>query len=433
MSTEEQKQGRRVLIVDDEETVRKLYPLQLGGEFVIETAASGEDGLAVVAEKGPFSVVVADMHMPGMSGSEFLHRIQERYPDTTRIMLTADGNQEVAVQAVNTGQVFRFLKKPVPVDVLASAIRAGLEHHRMRTAEKELLASTLNGSINLLVQMLSLCSPLAFGRATRIKRTVEKLCERLQVPEAWEIGIAAQLSQLGCVTVPDNVLRKVQSGMKLSPQEEILYRSHPQMAHDLVSAIPRLSRIADIIARQQQPWDPDAGGDARARDIRRRAAFVKVALDYDALVARGRSPREAQHELSRHAADYHPEVLGALAEVVNTELDQRSRAVSLSDLEEGMVLEDDVIDGRGIVLITRGHELANWHIERLRIQHETGRTIAQPIRVLPRNGDAHHDPDRMEIPATSLFCDDVPDEAAQFADTVIIGSERESATVPENS
>src|SRR6266705_2199227 len=102
----------KILIVDDESTVLELYQLQLGSEFDIITAESGEAALALLAEHGPCAIVVADMHMPGMNGTELLRRVQESYRETVRMVLTSDDQQAVATEAVNEGQIFRFLNKP---------------------------------------------------------------------------------------------------------------------------------------------------------------------------------------------------------------------------------------------------------------------------------------------------------------------------------
>jgi response regulator RpfG family c-di-GMP phosphodiesterase len=376
--------SNKILIVDDESTVLELYQLQLGSEFDVITAESGEAALALLAERGACAIVVADMHMPGMNGTELLRRVQQSYRETVRMILTSDDQQAVAIEAVNEGQIFRFLNKPCPADRLAKALREGLTQYRLITAEKDLLANTLNGSINLLVEILTIVSPLAFGRATRVRQLVQKLCNRLHVENSWEISIAAMLSQVGCVSLPDSVLEKVQRGEKLMADEAKLYASHPQLGHDLVSKIPRLNRIADIIALQLVPYDDEklASKEPDVRDLAMRADFLRSALDYDAMVSQGRRPEQVVQEMFNRPGGYQPRVLRALTEIVNEERDRGARDVSLSQLREGMVLKDDIVDSSGDVLITKGHELTKWLLERLQHQKAGGRLICEPIRIL---------------------------------------------------
>jgi signal transduction histidine kinase len=109
-------------------------------KYEVLNAQSGMDGLSVIKEKGPFAVIVSDYRMPGMDGIEFLSRSQEICPDAARIMLTGSNETEVAIKAVNQGNIFRFLLKPISPDDLIGAINAGIEQHRLITAERELLA-----------------------------------------------------------------------------------------------------------------------------------------------------------------------------------------------------------------------------------------------------------------------------------------------------
>jgi response regulator RpfG family c-di-GMP phosphodiesterase len=374
----------KILIVDDESTVLDLYRLQLSSEFDIDTAESGEAALALLAENGPCAIVVADMHMPGMNGTELLRRVQEAHRDTVRIMLTSDEQQAVAVEAVNESQIFRFLNKPCPADRLAKALREGLTQYSLARAEKELLANTLSGSVNLLVEILSIVNPLAFGRATRVRRLVQKLCSRLNVENGWELSIAAMLSQVGCVSLPDSVLKKVQRGESLGMDEAKLYASHPQLGHDLVSKIPRLKRIADIIALQRVGYDSEklAGKEFEYRDIAMRAGFLRAALDYDALVEKDRRPEHGVQDMLNRPRVYEPRVLEALVQIANEERDGSVHDVSLSQLREGMVLAEGIINSSGDVLVTKGHEVTKWLLERLRHQMAVGRSICEPIRVV---------------------------------------------------
>ena len=196
----------QILIVDDEELLLELYVAELGGTFDIVTATSGSAALSMLSGSSSMAVVIADMHMPEMSGIDVLRRSQQAAPHVARIMMTSDIDQSIAVDAVNSGAGFRFLNKPCSLDRLASAIRAGIEEHHRRRTELQMLASTVSGSVSLMGEILAIVCPLAFGRAQRVARIVEELGRRLGVSDAWELGMAATLSQLGCISLPDDVI-----------------------------------------------------------------------------------------------------------------------------------------------------------------------------------------------------------------------------------
>lgn len=101
----------RVLVVDDEPTTTALLAKLLGRDHDVIVAASGDEALRRLAE-APVDVILADQRMPGMTGMEFLAICRERYPDAIRMMLTAYTDPAVVVDAINKGEVYRFLSKP---------------------------------------------------------------------------------------------------------------------------------------------------------------------------------------------------------------------------------------------------------------------------------------------------------------------------------
>ena len=131
--------NRQLLFVDDDPGILRAIERQLRTRYDVETATSSSEGLRVLAERGPFAVAVADMHMPGMDGVQFLSQVRETAPDTVRLMMTGFANLETAIEAVNRGAIFRFLTKDRMAETLGPAIDAALEQHRLVTSEKRLL------------------------------------------------------------------------------------------------------------------------------------------------------------------------------------------------------------------------------------------------------------------------------------------------------
>jgi FixJ family two-component response regulator len=129
----------RILFVDDEKGVLDGYERLLRKDFYVSVASSGQEGLVAIAEHGPFGVVISDMRMPGMSGSEFLSQVKQKAPDTIRMLLTGYTDLSAAIDAVNEGNIFRFLTKPSSKEVLVEAINIGLGQYHLLTAEKELV------------------------------------------------------------------------------------------------------------------------------------------------------------------------------------------------------------------------------------------------------------------------------------------------------
>ena len=163
-------------------------------------------------------------------------------------MLTGDGDIHNAVSAVNEGSIFRFLTKPCNRDTLAKALNAGLQQYRLITAERDLLENTLQGSIQVLTEVLSLVNPAAFGRALRVRRYMHQVVTRMGLASPWRFEVAAMMSQLGCVTLHPETIDAVYGGRPLPPGEQTRFNAHPGVARDLLSKIPRMEPIAWMIA-----------------------------------------------------------------------------------------------------------------------------------------------------------------------------------------
>jgi serine phosphatase RsbU (regulator of sigma subunit) len=127
----------RVLFVDDDPNILAAFRRQLRKQVDIETVPSGSEGLDAIRSKGPFSVVVTDYCMPEMNGIEFLKRVQEMAPETVRMLLTGSADLDAAIQAVNQGNIFRFLTKPCSTEALTEAVLTGMKKYRRSHKERK--------------------------------------------------------------------------------------------------------------------------------------------------------------------------------------------------------------------------------------------------------------------------------------------------------
>lgn len=354
----------RILCVDDDPNVLQAYQRSLRRRFRIETALGAEEALEAVRTQGPYAVVVADMRMPGMSGAELLAEVRRAAPETIRMMLTGHADMDTAMQAVNDGQIFRFLTKPCPPDQFAAALDAALEQHRLVTAERELLSKTLAGSVRMLTEVLSLVNPAAFGRASRVRQLVRRLCEQLQLADTWQIELAAMLSQIGCVAVPDEILAKVDRGETLTRAEAETYNGHPALGRSLVANIPRLEGVAEIIGFQECHFD--GLGERVGEDIPLGSRILKVALDFDRLTSAGNAPDIALAILNDRAGWYDPAIVTALRAALAIEQLHVVRRVRVHELVDGLTLAEDVRSIHGTLLCARGQEVTPSMRARLR-------------------------------------------------------------------
>jgi len=227
----------RLLIVDDDPAVLEALALNLRRSFEVVTATSGADGLEYLQAESDFAVVVSDMRMPKMDGATFLAQAREVAPDAVRILLTGQADLDAAIKAVNQGQIFRFLTKPCPRDTLRGAIESAVQHHRLQTGERVLLEQTLRGSIKMLIDVLAITSPAAFGRANQIKTRVLQLARLLGILDSWQLEIAALASQLGHIVLPHELCEKIEARLPLTDDEQRMVARASVMTEQLLANI----------------------------------------------------------------------------------------------------------------------------------------------------------------------------------------------------
>lgn len=134
----------RVLFVDDEEHNLASFRAAFRRDFLVETCIDPAEAVAMVAEK-EFHVVVSDQRMPGMSGIDLFSRVHPSNPDQVKILCTAYADIQVLMDALNRGQVFRFISKPWNEDELRVAIIDAYDQHltrvKLKKSNQELLAA----------------------------------------------------------------------------------------------------------------------------------------------------------------------------------------------------------------------------------------------------------------------------------------------------
>src|SRR5438309_6140017 len=120
---------RRILIVDDDESVRNLFADYLDESYSCVTAADANDALERLSQE-PFALVLSDMQMPGLGGIELLRKIIERYPDTAVIMISGVDRTQRVIDAIRVGAA-DYLIKPCELDVLALCVERALERRTL--------------------------------------------------------------------------------------------------------------------------------------------------------------------------------------------------------------------------------------------------------------------------------------------------------------
>ena len=272
------------------------------------------------------------------------------------MLLTGYTDMQSAMAAVNEGQIFRFISKPCPPDQLHAAFTAAIIQHRLIVAEKVLLQQTLLGCVESLTKVLSLTKPTAFGRALRLRHKVRAILEHLAWEDAWQLEAAAVLSQLGAVTLSDDILTRLNEGDGGDDADREEIAASIDTSVQMLDAIPRLEPVIEILKfvssgvrgkTMPDPTKAPAGG-----------KLLRIILEWDALEARGFGQVDSLAKLGSEPETFDRELIEKL-KILPALAGAQSSVVSIKvrDLKPGMVLSEDLVRKNGVVILPRGFEI----------------------------------------------------------------------------
>ncbi|MCP3868292.1 MAG: response regulator [Gammaproteobacteria bacterium] len=386
---------KRVLFVDDEANILNAYKRALHSKYPIDTAEGGEAALKMIRENGPYAVIVSDMRMPIMDGIQFLSAAKKLAPDSVRMMLTGNADQQTAIHAINQGDIFRFMSKPCSPEILAKSLDAGLNQYQLVTAEKELLGKTLKGSIHALMEMLALVNQEAFGSTARIKGYVCQIGHRVGLMHVWWLETLAALSQIGSVILPESALIKFNAGQPLSEEETQLFEMYPLIGADLITDIPRMQKLSAAIRYQQKNFDGTGcpRDNLSGEDIPIGARVLKVALDFDRFQLSGLTEPQALEKLQQNHQWYDPNIMEALRCIVHVELKKNVSAlkVKLTELTDDMIFRESVTTTNGTLIVAQNSMVTPAIKRRLRRFTDQGQ-LSGPFSVVVQ------EPEPSELP-----------------------------------
>jgi response regulator RpfG family c-di-GMP phosphodiesterase len=315
-----------VLIVDDETGVRDLMARWLAsGGYDVRTAASADEALQRVHDSAP-AVALCDIRMPGHDGLWLARQIRQNAPETAVIMATGVQDVSSAVTSLRQG-VIDYLSKPFGRDRLRESVIRGIEWHkaardsrrwretlgeevevRQRRLSDALVSLPVDSDAALdgLLSVLTLSDCDAYAHAYRVAALAASVGFAMQLGEEDMASLerAALVHDVGKLAMPEALMRKP---APLTIEEQDLIRQHPQIAADLIAAVPYLASAADLVRDAHERIDglgyPNG---THASDVALGARIISVADAFDAMT-RPRvfrdaiTPAEALLELERCA------------------------------------------------------------------------------------------------------------------------------------
>ena len=243
-----------------------------------------------------------------------------------------------------------------------------------------------NSGVKLLLDMLSMVAPDAFRKTVAIQEMVEKVMDSLELEDTWNIKLAAMLSNIACVTLPPETLANTLSNKALTPQEKTMVTRLPEVGRNLISNIPRLERVSEIIFYQHKLYNGDGfpEDNCSGDDIPRESRILKVLYDLEGYKSQGMESSKALKLMAANTGSYDTGVLNEVTMVFSSNDDPFVSTsiinTTLNGLQPGYVLASDIVNIEGKVLFEAGHKITNTIIERL-LNYSKLTKLKEPIQV----------------------------------------------------
>lgn len=416
----------RILCVDDEPNiVASLRRLFRGSGYQVTTATSGAQAIAHL-EQEPVDLVFSDMRMPGMSGAQLLEQIRERWPKTTRVLLTGYADIGSTIAAINSGEVYRYITKPWDDgEVLATAHqifeRHALEDEKNRleemlraknqalmelneTLEEKVAARTSEllqlsqkikknylTSIKVFSNLMEWRGGQLSGHSRRVADLARRTARAMNMAEAdqQDVFIAGLMHDIGQIALPDTLLAKPVP--KLSDEETAQYRRHAVLGEQALMALDDMQTVSNIIRSHHERHDGLGYPDGLVGEmIPMGACILAVADTYDDLQighlsSTPLSAADARSMIARgRGTQFHPEVVDVFLQMLLKAApvaDAPPRMLRTAQLQPGMILARDLLSSEGAVLLAADHMLTAELIKRLRLREgRDGVEVILPIK-----------------------------------------------------
>jgi putative two-component system response regulator len=283
-----------ILFVDDEKQIlRSIERLFIGSNYRVLTTDDAQEALEIVRGED-VAVVFSDQCMPKMKGIELLERIKTISPDTVKILMTAYADLATAVEAINTGEVFRFITKPWDNQVLMEIAQEAIGRFTLTRS----LAHADEATLLALAETIELKDPLTQGHCKRVAMYSVWMAESLGISTEIKrrIRFGAWLHDCGKIGVPESVLNYPGN---LSPTEVETIRNHPKWGAEVVRLAHMAPEIINIVLYHHEKYDGTGyPHQLKAEAIPVEARIVSIADTYDAMI----SERPYKKKLARDAA-----------------------------------------------------------------------------------------------------------------------------------
>ena len=402
---------RTVMCVDDEPNILSaLRRLFRSSGYRILLAGDGPQALDMLSRE-PVDLIISDMRMPGMDGAQLLEQVRQRWPETTRVLLTGYADVKSTIAAINRGEIYRYINKPWNDDEMLLMARQAFERHALQDEKRRLEALTqaqndqlkaLNASledkvtartaelstaterlkknylnsIKVVSNLIELRGGPLNGHARKVADLARRTAQQMGMSGAdtHEVFIAGLLHDIGHIGLPPTLLAC--SVPLMSAEDRAAYVKHAMVGELALMPLDDMKGVAALVRSHHERPDGQGYPDGLAGEaIPLGARILAVADAYDDLqsghlIRTPLSADEARTMLQRgRGSQYDMAAVDAFLIVIASarrEANAKCTEIPVDALKVGMVLGRELRSPEGVMLLAVDHVLTAELIQRMR-------------------------------------------------------------------
>ena len=417
-----------LLLLDDEDNVLKALWRLLRREYNIACFTQGREALDYM-EDNEVHIIVSDMRMPQMSGSEFLEQARVIRPSAYRLLLTGFSDINSTISAINDGGIYSYISKPWDNDNVRLSLKKASEHYLLELEKNQLMVSLANANdklaslnndleskiklrthalqaskkkisdslsnqkalLNNVLDMLSATieyrTDLSASHIQRIAKQCRALVTEVGLDKAGcnRIYFCAMLHEIGMVGLPDELLADID----ITNTNDKATNRHPEIGAEIVGRVKRFASLAEVIKHQNENINGTGLPDhLSGENIPIGARVIRIVKDFDFLIAGKSNDKkmpifQAQSWMEEKARIWYDQQLLKAFFTMLTERNNREDldmeySIGTESLKQGDVLTEDLVLKNGNTMVKAGQAINESMIDKIK-QYESAHNIKMTL------------------------------------------------------
>lgn len=287
-----------VLLVDYDKDSLDLLDATLKYEYNIFKTTSTQEALNILNSQ-PIELIICEYNMPEMDGIEFFKLSCEINPQTVKILMTADSDANILIEAINKGDIYKYIKKTWDSAKLQKTIKSAVEYHKSKIENNKLiydLKALFTGTINSIIEALDAKDSFTLGRSRRVTLLALKMAEyfNFSMEETGKLELAGLLHDIGMIGISEEILNKTNT---LTAEEFENIKQHVNHSIRILGDIKQLKNVVDIIKHHHERVDGSGyPNNINGKEIPLSSKIISIADAYDSMVSNRSYRSQLPHE-----------------------------------------------------------------------------------------------------------------------------------------